>query len=96
MKVINTLSTIDCSNIQKEDVHIKRNIKFSSKYGAILVFIKLNNFDTWHLNGPRHLFHSFCCTTQRIFESLCIYEPGFSMDKYVCGGTTINSESSVD
>ena len=51
-------------------------------YGTILTFIKLNNFDTQHLNGPRYLFPSFCCTTWRIFEPLCVYEPGFSMDKY--------------
>ena len=27
---------------------------------------------TWHLNRPRHLFLSFCCTTRRIFEP-CVY-----------------------
>ena len=51
-------------------------------YSTILTFIRFNNFGTWHLNGPRHLFHPFCCTTRRIFESLRVYEPGFSMDKY--------------
>ena len=51
-------------------------------YGTIIVFIKFNNFGTRSLNEPRHLFHSFCCTTQRIFEPLGVYEPGFNMDKY--------------
>ena len=51
-------------------------------YGTIIAFIKLNNFGTRHLNEPRHLFHSFCCTTQCIFEPLQVYEPGFNMDKY--------------
>ena len=51
-------------------------------YGTILMFIKLNNFDTQRLNGPRCLFPSFCCTTQHIFEPLRVYEPGFNTDKY--------------
>ena len=49
-------------------------------YGTILT---LNNFDTQPLNGPRHLFYSFCCTTQCTFEPLCVYEPGFNMDNTV-------------
>ena len=36
-------------------------------YGTILT---LNNFDTQPLNRPRHLFHSFCCTTQCMFEPM--------------------------
>ena len=48
----------------------------------MLTFIKFNNFGTRHLNGPRHLFHLFCCTTQRIFEPLRVYEPSFNTDKY--------------
>ena len=51
-------------------------------YGTIFTFIKLNNFDTRRLNDPRRLFHSFCCTTRRIFEPLRVYEPGFNTDKY--------------
>ena len=51
-------------------------------YETILTFIKFNNFGTRHLNKPSHLFHSFCCTTWRIFEPLRVYEPGFNMDKY--------------
>ena len=51
-------------------------------YGTILTFIKFNNFGTWRLNGPMCLFHSFCCTTQYIFELLHVYEPGFNTDKY--------------
>ena len=49
---------------------------------ATLRFIKFNNFGTQHLNGPRRLFLSFCCTTRRIFEPLHVFEPGFNMDKY--------------
>ena len=49
------------------------------------MFIKFNNFGTWNLNGPRHLFYSFCCTTQHIFEPLHVYKPGFNMDKYDIG-----------
>ena len=51
-------------------------------YGTILTFIKLNNFDTRRLNGPRHLFPSFCCTTWHLFEPLRVYEPSFNTDKY--------------
>ena len=51
-------------------------------YSTILTFIRFNNFDTQHLNGPRHLFHSFCCTTRRVFEPLRVYEPSFNTDKY--------------
>ena len=51
-------------------------------YGTILTFIKFNNFGTRCLNGPRHLFYSFCCTTWRTFEPPCVYEPCFNMDKY--------------
>ena len=51
-------------------------------YGTILAFIKFNNDGTWRLNEPRRLFHSFCCTTQLIFEPLRVYKPSFSTDKY--------------
>ena len=51
-------------------------------YGTILMSIKLNNFDTQCLNGPGHLFPSFCYATQRIFKPLRVYEPGFNTDKY--------------
>ena len=51
-------------------------------YSTILKFIKLNNFDTRHLNGPRHLFPSFCYATRHLFEPLHVYEPGFNTDKY--------------
>ena len=52
---------------------------------TILMFsysINFNNFGIRYLNGPRCLFHSFCCTTQCIFEPLRVYEPGFNRDKY--------------
>ena len=55
-------------------------------YGTILAFIKFN-FGTRHLNRPRHLFYSFCCTTRHIFEPLHVYESGFNTDiygMYVC------------
>ena len=51
-------------------------------YGTILAFIKFNNVGTWRLNRPRHLFHSFYCTTRRIFEPLRVYETGFNADEY--------------
>ena len=51
-------------------------------YSTILRFIRFNNFGTWRLNGPRHLFHSFCCTTRCAFKPLRVYEPAFNMDKY--------------
>ena len=63
-------------------------------YGTILTFIKFNNFGTRHLNGPRHLFHSFCCTTRHLFEPLRVYEPGFNIDKYgtyICSFTIASS-----
>ena len=63
--------TINCSNIQKENTHIKRD-SFSLMYGTILTFIKFNNFGTRCLNRPKHLFHLFCYTTQCIFEP-CMY-----------------------
>ena len=47
-----------------------------------IMFTKFNNFGTQHLNGPRHLFCSFCCTTRHIFEPLRVYGPGFNTDKY--------------
>ena len=73
---------MDCISIQKEDAHIKKDIEFSIMYCTILVFIKFNNFGTQHLNGPRRLFLSFCCTTRRILEPLRVFEPGFNTDKY--------------
>ena len=51
-------------------------------FGTVLRFIKFNNFDTQHLNGPRCLFILFCCTTRCIFDPLRVFEPGFNMDKY--------------
>ena len=51
-------------------------------YNSILTLIKFNNLGTQHLNEPRHLFHSFCCATQCIFEPLRVYEPVFNTDKY--------------
>ena len=45
-------------------------------YGTNLTFIEFNNF------GTRCLFHSFYCTTQRIFEPVRVHEPGFNIDKY--------------
>ena len=51
-------------------------------HGTILMFIKFNIFGTQRLNGPRHLFCSFGCTTWHIFEPLCVFEPSFNTDKY--------------
>ena len=34
------------------------------------------------LNGPRHLFLSFCCNARCVFEPLRVFEPGFNTDKY--------------
>ena len=79
--------TIECISIQKEDAHIKRDIKnkpiFYNVWHYFSIYsIKFNNFGTRHLNGPKHLFYSFCCTTRHIFEPLRVYEPGFNTDKY--------------
>ena len=65
-------------------------------YGTILAFIKFNNFGTRHLNGPRHLFYSFYCTTRRIFESLRVYEPGFNTDKYGMCSTVIKMVCTIN
>ena len=51
-------------------------------YDTILTFIKFNNFGTWCVNEPKHLFHSFCCTIWCIFDCQCVNEPRFNMDKY--------------
>ena len=59
---------------------------------TILLFIKFNNGGTWSLNGPRCLFHLFCCNTRHIFELLCVYEPGFNTDKY---GTDTHSNRPI-
>ena len=55
--------------------------KFDKVVGDQHVY-KFNNFGTRQLNGPRHLFISFCCTIRCIFEPLRVYEPGFNTDKY--------------
>ena len=73
---------INCSNIWKEDAHVKRDIEFSLMYGTILMFIKFNNFGSQYLNGPRHLLHSFCWTKRCIFEPLHVYDPSFNTDQY--------------
>ena len=78
--VVNTLWTIGCSNIRKEDAHIKREV--DNKHHLNNKFIKSSHFDIRHLNKPRRLFPSFCCTTQCIFEPLRVYEPCFNTDKY--------------
>ena len=50
---------------------------------TILRLIKFfNNFGIWCLNGPRHLFLSFCCNTWHILEPLRVFEPRFNTDKY--------------
>ena len=72
-------------SIQKEDAYIKGDIEnklIFHEYGTILTFIKFNKFGIRCLNDFRRLLHSFCCTTQRIFEPLRVYEPGFNTDKY--------------
>ena len=71
--------------ISKRRMHISRDIEdkfISLMYGTILMFIKFNNFGTWRSNSLKHLFHSFCCTTQHIFELLRVYELNFNKDKY--------------
>ena len=87
-KTTNVASTLRRSTvaISERRIHISRRIStinlFYLMYSTILTFIKLNNYDTWRLNGPRRLFPSFCCTTRHIFEPLHVYEPGFKTDKY--------------
>ena len=78
--------TLNCCNIQK-GMHVSREMLriglFSLTYGTTLTSVKFNNYSTQRLNGPRRLFHSFCCTTiQHMFEPLYVYEPGFYTDKY--------------
>ena len=76
---------IDYSSIQKGDANIKRDIKNKLIFLNVwhhFRFIKLNNFGTWRLNGPRRLFLSLFCTTRCIFEPLCVFEPGYNTDKY--------------
>ena len=71
--------------ISKRRMHISRDIEdkfISLTYDTILMFIKFNNFGTWRSNRLKHLFHSFCCTTQRIFEPLRVYKFNFNTDKY--------------
>ena len=52
-------------------------------FGTILRLIEFNNFGTRCLNGPRHLFHSFCCTIRHIFEPLRVFEPGFNTENTI-------------
>ena len=80
---------MDCSNIQKYDAHIKRDIKNKLNDWHYLMLIKFNNYGTRGLNEPRCLFHLFCRTTWHIFEPLRVYEPGFNMDKYGMHGISI-------
>ena len=85
---------IDCNNIWKGDANIKRDLEnklISLTFGTILRFIKVNNFDTRHLNRSRHLFLSFYCATWRIYEPLHVFEPGFNTNKY----GTIDGEKSA-
>ena len=56
------------------------------QHGTILTFIKFSNFSTQVLNGPRHLHHSFCYTTQHIFEPLCVNEPTFLQKNAISSG----------
>ena len=60
----------------KEDAHIKRHIENKLIFHNVWNYFNLNNFGTWCL------FHLFCCTTQRMFEPLHVYEPSFNTDKY--------------
>ena len=39
-------------------------------------------FGTQHLNEPRHVFHSCCCSIWYVFELMHLYEPGFNKDKH--------------
>ena len=45
-KCVKYIVKIYCSNILKEDAHIKRDIKVSLMYGTILTFVKFGNFGT--------------------------------------------------
>ena len=72
-------------------MHVSREILriglFSLTYGTTLTSIKFNNYSTQLLNGPRHLFHSFCCTTTRHINYLspCVYmSPAFIWINMVC------------
>ena len=74
------LQMINCSNLKKENVHIKRDIKDTLIFlNCSLMFIKINNFGIQHLNGSRHLFHLFCHTTRIVFEPLHVYKLSFNM-----------------
>ena len=70
------------SNIQKEDAHIKRDIKSKLIFVNAWYHFKFNNFGTWCLNRPMYLFHSLCSTTWHTFKPLLVYELGFSMDNH--------------
>ena len=53
-------------------------------FGTILMFIKFNNVGTWCLNGPRHLFLSFCCSTRSIISSCLYLSPALIRINTVC------------
>ena len=86
---MNTLWTTDCSKIQKEDAHIKKDIKnmlIFLMHSTILTFIKYTNFVTHCLDGPGvYLICSAALPGVCIFEPLCVYEPSINMVyMYVC------------
>ena len=74
------LQTINCSNLKEGNARIKRDITDTLIFlNCSLMFIKINNFGIQHLNGYRHLFHSFCYTTRIVFEPLHVYKLSFNM-----------------
>ena len=74
------LQMINCSNLKEENACINRDIKESLIFlNYSLMFIKINNFGIQHLNGYRHLFHSFYYTTRIVFEPLHVYKLSFNM-----------------
>ena len=80
MTNMHMLQTINCSNLKEENARIKRDIKDTLIFlNCSLMFIKINNFGIQHLNGSRHLFHSFYYTTRIVFEPLHVYKLSFNM-----------------
>ena len=63
--------------------HIKRDIENTLIFLMhAWLFIKFDNFGTWYLNEPTHLFHPCSCTTQRVFEQRHVNELSFHMGIY--------------
>ena len=90
----------DCSKIQKEDAHIKKDIKnmlIFLMHSTILMFMKYTNFVIQCLDGPGVYFIcSAALPGVCIFEPLCVYEPGINMVyMYVCMYMCVCTNASV-